>query len=134
MRFLIVEDDFGSRRLLQAILKEFGEIETVVDGEEAIDAFKLAWSEERPYDLILLDIMMPKLDGQQALQLIRSTEKEMGVSAKNEVKVIMTTALEDPANVIRAFNRGGATGYIVKPIQKEVLLDEIRKAGIELPG
>jgi two-component system chemotaxis response regulator CheY len=65
--------------------------------------------------------------------LIRSTEKEMGISPQEEVKVIMTTALEDPANVIRAFNRGGATGYIVKPIQKDILLEEIRKAGIELP-
>jgi two-component system chemotaxis response regulator CheY len=127
MRALVVEDDYGSRQLLQAYLKDIAEVDAAVDGEEGLEAFRLAWSENEPYDLILLDIMMPKMDGQECLKQIRKLEHEMGLRQIDEVTVIMTTALEDPKNVIEAFHRGGATGYIVKPIDKSTFLTEIKK-------
>lgn len=96
MKFLIVEDDFGSRKLIQALLRSYGQCDVVVDGNEGVEAFRLAWEENSPYDLVLLDIMMPKLDGQEALREIRHIEREIGVAPDDEVKVIMTTALEDP--------------------------------------
>lgn len=127
MRALIVEDDFGSRHLLQAYLKDLATVDVAVDGDEGMEAFRLAWTENEPYDLILLDIMMPKKDGQTCLKEIREIERSMGVRTKDEVPVIMTTALEDPKNVIEAFHKGGATGYIVKPIDKNTFLAEIEK-------
>jgi two-component system, chemotaxis family, chemotaxis protein CheY len=130
MRFLIVEDDFGSRRVLQALLKPYGICDVVVDGEEAIDAFKLAWEENDPYCAIFMDIMLPKLDGQKALLKIREIESAMGVSFRDEAKVIMTTALEDPKNVVEAFHKGGAASYLVKPITKEKLTAELIKAQV----
>ncbi len=130
MRFLVVEDDFGSRRLLQVLLAQYGQCDVVVDGNEAIEAFRLAWEENEPYDVILLDIMMPNLDGQEALRTIRSIEREIGLSSDDEVKVIMTTALEDPKNVVEAFYEGGATSYLVKPIDKEKLRVELEKFGV----
>ncbi|MFP4643005.1 MAG: response regulator [Spirochaetales bacterium] len=133
MRFLVVEDDFGSRRLLQVLLAQYGQCDVVVDGNEAIEAFRLAWEENDPYELILLDIMMPNLDGQEALRQIRSVEREIGVAADDEVKVIMTTALEDPKNVVEAFYEGGATSYLVKPIDKEKLRVELEKFGFHPP-
>ena len=130
MRFLIVEDDFGSRRLLQALLKKYGNSDVVVDGEEALEAFRLSWEENDPYDAIFLDIMMPKMDGQEALREIRKIEEEMGVKPVDEVKVIMTTALEDPKNVVEAYHKGGATAYLVKPIDREKLDEEMKNLGI----
>ena len=131
MRFLVVEDDFGSRRLLQVLLAQYGQCDVVVDGNEAIEAFRLAWEENEPYDVILLDIMMPNLDGQEALRTIRSVEREIGIATDDEVKVIMTTALEDPKNVVEAFYEGGATSYLVKPISKEKLRVELEKFGFQ---
>lgn len=131
MRFLVVEDDFGSRRLLEALLKPYGPCDVVVDGHEAIEAFRLAWEENDPYQVIMLDIMMPNLDGQEALRSIRSVEGEIGVGPEDEVKVIMTTALEDPKNVVEAFYEGGATSYLVKPIDKEKLRAELEKLGLQ---
>ena len=130
MRVLIVEDDFTSRKLLQKFLSPYGECDIAVDGEEAIEAYKLSWLKNEPYDLICMDIMMPKVDGQQALREIRDIEKEMNIKAADEVKVIMTTVLDDPKNVFRAFNHGGAASYIVKPIRKQTLLEEMRKLGL----
>ncbi|NOZ68635.1 MAG: response regulator [Deferribacteres bacterium] len=130
MRVLIVEDDFTSRKLLQKFLSPYGECDIAVDGEEAIEAYKLSWLKNEPYDLICMDIMMPKVDGQQALREIRDIEREMNIKAADEVKVIMTTVLDDPKNVFRAFNNGGAASYIVKPIRKQTLLEEMRKLGL----
>lgn len=129
MKILVVEDDFGSRKLMQKLLTSFGDLDLVVNGEEALDAFKMALSEDDPYDLVFMDIMLPKMDGHEALQNIRELEKEKGISSADEVKVIMATALEDPKNVIKAFNKGGATSYLVKPIVKEKLLEEMSKLG-----
>jgi two-component system chemotaxis response regulator CheY len=132
MRFLIVEDDFGSRRLLQSFLNPFGRCDIVVDGDEALEAFRMAWDENDPYDAILLDIMMPRTDGQQALKAIRDTEDQIGVKEKDQVKVVMTTALEDPKNVVEAYYRGAATSYLVKPIRREELLAELERVGLVL--
>ena len=130
MRILIVEDDFISRKLLQKTLSHHGECDIAVDGKEAIEAYKLATGEARPYDLICMDIMMPHIDGISALKAIRKIEKDSGVAAVNEVKVIMTTALNDPKTVVDSLYRAGATSYVVKPINTKELVAEIRKLGL----
>jgi len=132
MRILIVEDDSASRRVMQKILSEFGECHIAVDGNEAIEKYKKSWLNVEPYDLICMDIMMPNIDGHEALIEIRKIEKEMGLDSSREVKVIMTTALDDPKNVVQAFYKGGATSYIVKPIAKKKLLEEIGKLGLDV--
>ena len=130
MRILIVEDDFTSRIFLQSLLSPFGDCDLIEDGDQAVKAFKLAVSEEKPYDLICLDIMMPNVDGHEALKQIRAIEHEKGVKPKDEVKVIMTTALNDPKNVVKAYYEGGATAYLAKPIEKDSLLKAIREMGL----
>ena len=105
MRILVVEDDFGSRRMMQKLLESYGDVDIVVDGEEAVEAFRMAWEDSKPYKLIFMDIMMPKMDGHEALKRIRELEREMGVKSADEAKVIMTSVLEDPKNVIEAYYR-----------------------------
>lgn len=130
MKSLIVEDDFGSRRLLQTYVQDLGPTDIVVDGDEAIQAFRLAWEENDPYDVIFLDIMMPNVDGQEALKQIREIERSIGIREKDQVKVIMTTALEDPRNVVEAYHQGAATSYLVKPIERHRLMEELDNLGL----
>ena len=129
MRILVAEDDFASRRMMQKLLEPWGRADVAVDGQEAIDAFELAWSERAPYELIFMDIMMPKVDGQEALKAIRKSEAERGVPPASEVRVIMTSVLEDPKNVLEAFGKGGATAYLVKPISRDKLEAELDRLG-----
>src|SRR3990172_3452400 len=101
------------------MLSSYGNCDIAVDGEEAVDAFRLAWEEDKPYDLICMDIMMPNVDGHEALSRIRGLEKLLSIKDKQEVKVIMITAIDDPKNVVNAFAREGVAAYIIKPINKQ---------------
>jgi len=127
MRILIVEDDFTSRRMLQLMLAPYGECDIAVDGIEAVMAFEQALKTDNPYHLVCLDIMMPKMDGQKALKAMRDLEKERGIDPQHEAKMIMTTCLDSPKEVIEAYYRGGCTSYLVKPIEKSKLINELRE-------
>ena len=130
MRVLVVEDDFTSRKVLQKILIPHGEVDIAVNGLEAVEAFETSLREDRPYDLICMDIMMPEMDGQEALKKIRAIEKTQGINPVNEVKVIMTTALDDPKNVVEVYYKGGATSYVPKPIDKHMLLHLLKNLAL----
>jgi two-component system chemotaxis response regulator CheY len=130
MKSLIAEDDFVSRQILKEILSPLGDYDIVVDGDEAIAAFQMALRDKKPYDLVCLDIMMPKLDGNTALEQIREIEKKAGIVGSAETKIIMVTALDDPKTVFKSYYKGGATAYVVKPIEKEKLLKKIKDIGL----
>lgn len=129
MRILIVDDDFFSRVLLARILAPYGECDIAVNGREAVDAFGLAWDEGQPYNLIFMDIQMPELSGQEALRQIRDKEKSMGIQAAESAKTVMLTGVVDSRNLKEAFMEG-CSAYIMKPIEKNKLLNELRKLGI----
>lgn len=130
MKCLIAEDDFISRRLLTEMLSSNFRCEIAVDGEEAVASFKMAHESKKPYDLVCLDIMMPRLDGRQALRQMRALEKEMGIPPNLECKIIIITALDDAKTVFDTYYQGGATSYLVKPISKTKLSLELRNVGL----
>lgn len=130
MRFLIVEDELTSQQILSEILEPYGKCDVASNGIDGIKLFEEASKSENPYQLVCMDIMMPGLDGQQALTRIREIEKDNGVRGPQKVRVVMTTALEDQKNVIEAFYKGGASAYMVKPIDKQQFMKEIAKLGV----
>ena len=126
MKTLIVEDDFTSRVLLGEILKRYGSPHVAVNGREAVDAVEAALRAGEPYDLVCLDIMLPEMDGQEALKEIRQLEDDARVAPRDRAKVIMTTAHADRANVIEAM-RAQCDAFLVKPIAKTKLIEELRR-------
>ena len=128
MRILIADYDLASRKAILKFLSAYGECDVTVDGMEAIDAFMMALEEEDPYDLICLDVMMPVMDGYQALKNIRDIEREHNVDPADQARVIMTTALNEEKNVKKAFELG-CTVYCAKPIDLEKLKGMLEKLG-----
>lgn len=129
MKILLAEDDYVTRKFMTDFLSKYGECDVTVDGMEAVDAFMMALEDEDPYDLVCLDVMMPVMDGYQALVGIRNLEKERGIDGKDGVKIIMTTALNDEKNVKMAFELG-CTIYSGKPIDKERFEQALEKLGL----
>jgi len=130
MHTLIVEDDFCSRQILQEVLAPYGRCDIAINGQQAVDSFRLAWGGLNPYDLICMDILLPVLNGHQALCQIRQIEKELGISCAKKAKVIMATGLSDSEQVVDAIYKGGASSYFVKPIQIEAFLKELKALGL----
>ena len=129
MRTLIVEDDFASRLILQEMLKDYGAVHIAVNGIEAVQAMRQAMLTSEQYDIIFMDIMMPEMDGQTALKQIRDMERKAGISSRDRVKIVMTTALADEDNVTTAI-REHCDGYLLKPFDKATMLDHLRKFGL----
>ena len=126
MKALIVDDDFTNRLLLQEILKSYGSSHVAVNGKEAVEAVRASLEEKEPYDLICLDIMMPEMDGQDALKSIRSLEEKAGIKLGKGSKIAMVTSVDDAKSIIQAF-REACEVFLVKPIDKSKLLKELRK-------
>jgi two-component system chemotaxis response regulator CheY len=126
MKTLIVEDDFTSRLLMHEFLKSYGPCHIATNGGEAIEAVCIALDANEPYDLICLDVMMPGIDGHEALREIRNQEATRGIHFSEGAKVVMTTALDDVKNVFSAFY-DLCDSYLTKPLRKEDLLNELRK-------
>ena len=132
MKILIAEDDFVSRKILNSILAPLGEVDIAANGNEAFTAVRMAIEANEPYDLICLDIMMPEIDGIMALKKIRQSEAQKGLNPEKRSKIIMITALSDKSHVMAAA-QANCDGFLVKPIEKDRLFDEIRKHGFDIP-
>ncbi len=127
MKILIVEDEFISRTLLVEILSPFGSCHIATNGRDAVKAFEKAWTDDERFDLICLDIVMPELDGQEVLAMIREREEARGIRGAAATKVIMTTGLDDSYNIMEAFTHGHCEAYLTKPIERHRLLEHLRE-------
>ncbi|MDP4180986.1 MAG: response regulator [Bacillota bacterium] len=129
MRILIAEDDMASRKFLSRFLSKYGDCDITVDGLEAVEAFMVSFDIKKPYDLVCLDIMMPKLDGIKVLKTIREIEKQKGVPEGEQVKVIMTSALNELEVVNDSFD-SGSEAYATKPINTEKFEEVMKRLNL----
>ena len=129
VKTLIVEDDFTNRLLLQTLLSKHGECHVAVNGKEAVEAFRLAQADGRAYDLICMDILMPEMDGIQAVREIRRLERSGRMDGSYCVKIIMTTASNDVSSVSQSV-REHCDGYLLKPIHTGRLMHDLHVLGL----
>lgn len=115
MSVMVVDDNEPNRELIQAYLEDLGcEVRAAADGAEALREV-----EARQPDLILLDVMMPRMSGFQACSRIKSSPQT------RDIPVIMVTALNEVGDVERAVE-SGADDFLTKPVNKLELLTRVR--------
>lgn len=111
-RILVAEDHLYSRDALQALLSGIGyTVFTAEDGREAVDIART-----KSPDLILMDIMMPKLDGFQVIRALRRSDDT------RETPIIAITAMDNADGLA---SRAGADGFLRKPVDTDSLLHKI---------
>lgn len=129
MRSLVVDDDLIARLLLTELLAEYGPCDAAADGAEAVRACRFAIQRSRPYDLICLDIMMPQMDGHQALKKIRALELEYQIPSDKKSKIIMISALLDKLNKQQAED-ADCDDYLTKPVENQLFQNSLRHLGL----
>ena len=117
MKFLIVDDFSTMRRIIRSLLKEigYGNADEAEDGEAALIKLRAA-----PFDFVVSDINMPKMNGFELLNSIRSDP------SLKHLPVLMVTAEARKEDIMMAA-QGGASGYIVKPFTKATLEEKLTK-------
>lgn len=118
-RLLLVEDYYHNRVLIQAYLNKTNfKVDVAENGLECLEKFK-----NEKYDLVLMDIQMPVMDGYTATREIRKYEKEHGLKA---TPVIALTAHAFKGNEQKSID-AGCSCHLIKPIKKQTLIDAIHK-------
>lgn len=125
LRVLIAEDDSNSLLILKRFIDPLAECDTAVDGKEAMDKYLTSLDEERPYDIIFLDIMMPRMNGIEVMEQIRDRELESGVLGADAVNIVMTTAVDDEQKIFDA-HVTGCFNYLIKPLSKKSVIEQIK--------
>lgn len=121
-KILVVEDDDNVRRLVSAYLQQEGyDVRDAADGQTAV-----RMAEQEPPDLVVLDLMLPGLDGLQVAQRLR---------ARSDLPLLMLTSRTDESDVLEGFE-AGADDYLTKPFSPKVLVARVRailhRTGAEL--
>lgn len=128
-RILVAEDDFVSRQVLCRYLASHGQCDVAADGQQALKAVQHALDEDRPYDVIFLDIMMPNMDGHTALRAIRHLEEEKAQAPMHRAKIVIATSMKDTENFMRAY-AAHCDGYIVKPFSRTQIAEQLRNLNL----
>ena len=123
-KILVVDDNFANRQLLIELLADQAKCDVAANGNEAIDAYNVSIEHKQPYDLILLDIAMPEVNGLEFLKMVRDGEKRAGILLAEGIPIIMVTAFKEP--FMDAFNKG-CDDYVMKPIDPDDLIQKIEK-------
>ena len=128
MKCLIVDDEVFCREFVAALLRSAAECHQASNGSEALEKYKSALAGDEPYDLIILDIMMPGMNGHDAAKAIRALEKVHLPDKK--VSIIMLSALNSANDAMESFCHAQSAAYLVKPVSKEGLFNVIAKLGL----
>ena len=131
LKTMIVDDEEVSADLLEIMLNRVGirEILTATNGPKAVENFESGLKNGAPFALVFLDILMPGMDGQEALKHMRAAEKEAGIASDDRAVIIMTTALTNADAMIEALFDGDCNDYLVKPIGPAYLGEMLTNKG-----
>lgn len=116
-RVLCVEDEPAVLTLVTRLLEPIARVQTATDGLQALELLRAS---KRPPDLVITDVMMPRLDGHGLAKAMREDERLA------RVPIIMLTAKTGAMDVISGIN-AGAKHYVTKPFKHEDLLSKVRK-------
>jgi CheY-like chemotaxis protein len=125
LTILVAEDNEINALLARALLARLGHVPIVVGGgEEAVETFRAAVARQHPFDLVLMDVQMPGVDGLAATRRIRAFEAELGRAETPIVALTANVSAEDRDTCLKA----GMSSFLTKPLDRERLAEALEVA------
>lgn len=121
MKTLIIDDGIAHSGIAEKLMIAYGECDIANTGEKGLEKYRAAFLEQTPYDLILLDIVLPGINGHEVINEIRRFEEMHQQFGSAKVKIVMMSAREDNKTIMQSF-REQCEGYIIKPITRKKVL------------
>ncbi len=131
MRILVVEDSEVVREYLVTLLADYGQVVGAADAEEGIELFRRAKKENDPFSLIFMDILLPGMNGLQAIETIRAEEECFLGGRPCQVDIVVASALDDDVSAQRAFFTGQAASFLTKPLDTNEIHREMSRLGYQ---
>ena len=131
MRILVVDDEMVSRTKLKLIMEHFGQCEVADNGKTALAMFHAAHQQDQPFNLIMLDIDMPAMDGMQVLSEMIKAQIELKLPNSLKARILMVTSFTDKDRVLGCI-QSGCDDYIAKPFDIETISKKLSKLGMRV--
>lgn len=128
-KILIVDDEEGACVALAAMLAPLGACRVLTGGAQAVEAYQDALDRGETISLIVMDIIMPDMDGITALTAIRAMEEERRLPPRLQARVVMLSSTTDPTAPMRSYYRAGANCFVPKPVDWRALEESLRNIG-----
>ncbi|MBF0339113.1 MAG: response regulator [Nitrospirae bacterium] len=131
MNTLIVDDEPVTTKMLKRLFSRYGLCEAATNGDDAVTLFKDAWHMDRPYDLIVMDVMMPGRTGIEAYETIREYERQCNVKNGAEVKIVLMTGMGISRELFNLY-KTSCMAYLYKPVDMKELLGVLSRLKLPL--
>ena len=128
LHILIADDSRSMRQVLEHYLKDHGQVDSTINGAEAVEAFRRSLEGERRYDLVLLDVMMPEMDGLEAARHITAMQADLPEDQRARLMVL--SCLDDMEHITEAHYEAGVEVYLTKPFDLTNLLEAMANLGL----
>ncbi len=130
LKTLIIDDQPTSIAILEGMLADHCDCFVATNGQKGIEFFEHALKSGQPFDVVLLDIVMPELDGIETLKRLRKIElsgRSLQLFGKQDglTRIIMQTCSEDPQDFLASYMEGRCNGYINKPYSRDEILEKV---------
>jgi two-component system, chemotaxis family, chemotaxis protein CheY len=122
IKTLIIDDEIQGYTCIKSML---GVCDIVESGLIGVEYAETALKIKSYYNLILLDVVIPDLDGIEVIRKIRDLEKSYNIKSSSEAKVVVVSSRRDEPTILEAF-RNGATGGIDKPVATDLFLIKLK--------
>lgn len=131
---LVVDDDELCRELIVQYMEGYSVCETAKNGREAVGKIEESHKRGTPFNLIVLDILMPEMDGHEAGKAIRTLEKNLGIPLAKQVKILVLSAVNTPQEIMQAFMTINPAAHLTKPVEPAKFRETLGKIGIRKPA
>lgn len=122
LKTLIIDDEIQGYTCIKSML---GVCDIVESGLIGVEYAETALKIKSYYNLILLDVVIPDLDGIEVIRKIRDLEKSYNIKSSSEAKIVVVSSRRDEPTILEAF-RNGATGWIDKPVATDLFLIKLK--------